>query len=130
VVAWGDDYCGQASPPAGLTGVTAIAAGWTHSLALKSDGTVVAWGDDTDGQASPPAGLCGVTAIAAGLDHSLALKSDGTVVAWGHDTGGQCSVPPGLDQVVAIASSPLGRYSLALTADGEVVQLGLMELPL
>jgi len=25
--------------------VVAIAAGWSHSLALKRDGTVVAWGD-------------------------------------------------------------------------------------
>jgi alpha-tubulin suppressor-like RCC1 family protein len=30
--------------PGGLAGVTAIAAGDSHSLALKNDGTVVAWG--------------------------------------------------------------------------------------
>ena len=83
VVAWGDDYYGQASPPAGLSGVTAIAAGGYHSLALKSDGTVVAWGYDDFGQASPPAGLSGVTAIAGGGFYSLALTADGEVVQWG-----------------------------------------------
>ena len=31
--------------PPGLSGVTAIAAGY-HNLALKNDGTVVAWGDN------------------------------------------------------------------------------------
>ena len=35
VVGWGWNYAGQASPPAGLTGVTAIAAGNFHSLALQ-----------------------------------------------------------------------------------------------
>jgi hypothetical protein len=59
--------------PVGLSGVTAIAAGGGHSLALKTDGTVVGWGHDGDGQATVPAGLTGVTAIAAGYYHSLAL---------------------------------------------------------
>ena len=59
---------------AGLSGITAIAAGYHHSLALKDDGTVVGWGDNYYGQATPPAGLSGVTAIAAGSYHSLALK--------------------------------------------------------
>src|SRR5438128_2453216 len=83
-VAWG---CGgQCSVPGGLSGVTAIAAGDYHSLALKSDGAVVAWGCgsfENNGQCSVPGGLSGVTAIAAGNSHSLALKRDGTVVAWG-----------------------------------------------
>ena len=48
-VAWGCertrslDY-GQCNVPSALSGVTAIAAANSHSLALKSDGTVVAWG--------------------------------------------------------------------------------------
>ena len=80
--------------PAGLTGVTAIAAGWGHSLALRVDGTVVAWGDNSWGQA--PAGLRGITAIAAGAFHSLALRADGTVAAFGYDGYGQNLMPAGL----------------------------------
>ena len=83
-----------------LTGVTAIAAGADHSLALKSGGTVWAWGKNTRGQlgdggttdihvATQIASLTGVTAIAAGENHSLALKSDGTVWAWGYNGSGQ-----------------------------------------
>jgi alpha-tubulin suppressor-like RCC1 family protein len=48
VVAWGcgrDTNFGQcAVPPAASSGVTAIAAGLFHSLALKQDGSVIAWG--------------------------------------------------------------------------------------
>jgi len=33
-----------------LTDVTAIAAGWVHTVALKTDGVVWAWGDNTRGQ--------------------------------------------------------------------------------
>ena len=97
----------------GLAGVTAVAAGDSHSLALRSDGTVVAWGCGTGasdfGQCSVPSGLSGVTAIAAGASHSLALKGDGTVVAWGCLGGdyGQCSVPGGLSGVTAIAAGGL-----------------------
>jgi PASTA domain/Regulator of chromosome condensation (RCC1) repeat len=131
-VAWGcgafNDH-GQCSVLSGLSDATAIAAGFSHSLALKDDGTVVAWGCVTagtdHGQCSVPVGLSGVTAIAAGSAHSLALKSDGTVVAWGCGVGndrGQCSVPVGLSGVTAIAAGT--SHSLALKSDGTVVAWG------
>ncbi|HUJ10125.1 MAG TPA: fibronectin type III domain-containing protein [Verrucomicrobiae bacterium] len=115
VVGWGDNEAGEAMPPAGLTGVVAIAAGGHHSLALKSNGTVVGWGTNRFGEATPPAGLTGVVAIAAGEDHSLALKSDGTVIQWG------LFMPP-LSGIVAIAGG--ASYSLALRYDGTVVGYG------
>jgi alpha-tubulin suppressor-like RCC1 family protein len=38
----------------GLTGVAQVAAGYDHSLALKSDGTVWAWGNNNHGQIGLP----------------------------------------------------------------------------
>lgn len=117
VVGWGLNSDGEATPPAGLTGVVAIAAGYTDGLALKSDGTVVGWGF---GATTPPVGLTNAVAVAAGGAHSLALRSDGTVVGWG---GGTAATPPlGLTGVVAIAAG--NSHSLALKSDGTVVGWG------
>ena len=108
-----------------------IAAGFTHSLALRPNGTVVGWGSDTNyGQLNIPSGLSNVTAIAAGGFHNLARKSDGTVVAWGAGDGvqtgnyqfGQSVVPPGLSDVVAVSAGEW--HSMALKGDGTVVVWG------
>lgn len=115
--AWGDNYYNQATVPTGLTGVLAVAAGNSHSLALKSDGTVVGWGYNTSGQANVPAGLTNVVAIAAGNSHSMALRGDGTVVTWGSIN----YTPIGLSGVVAIASSAISGYAAAIKTDGTVV---------
>jgi alpha-tubulin suppressor-like RCC1 family protein len=72
MVAWGSNSNGQISGVVGLSGVTAIAAGDWHSLALKSDGTVVSWGDTGNGN-TVPASLSGVSAIAGGGRFSLAI---------------------------------------------------------
>jgi len=61
-----------------------IFAGYSHSLALKSDGTVWAWGSNTYGQLGDGttthrntpvhvSGLTDIIAITAGNDYSLAL---------------------------------------------------------
>ncbi|WP_085053197.1 InlB B-repeat-containing protein, partial [Candidatus Magnetominusculus xianensis] len=130
----------------GLTGVTAIAAGTVHSLALKSDGTVWAWGYNHWGQLGngtygvgtntdtpvQVSGLTGVIAIAGGTYHSLALRGDGTVWAWGLNGSGELGngtigeyesrkVPEqvsGLSGVIAIAGGQ--GISMALKSDGTV----------
>ena len=86
----------------GLTGiVTAVAAGYSDTLALKSDGTVWAWGSNSHGQLGNNSttdshvpvqvtGLTGVTAVAEGYaTTTVALKSDGTVWAWGYNSEGE-----------------------------------------
>ena len=103
-------------------GPSALAAGASHSLAVRSDGTVVAWGDNRSGQGTIPPGLSNVVATVAGVAHSLALRGDGSVVAWGSNDYGQTSIPAGLDNVVAISA---GIYhNLALRSNGTVVAWG------
>jgi hypothetical protein len=74
VTSWGVNPKETTALPSNLKDVKAIATGYEHSLALKTDGTVVAWGNNAFGQGNVPSGLTGVTAIAAGYGHSLALK--------------------------------------------------------
>ena len=122
----------------------AIAAGGTHSLALKSDQTVWAWGLNSSGQlgdgtttshftAAQVTGVTTAIAIAAGNTHSLALKADGSVVAWGSNSNGQIGdnsttqrtspvAVSGLTSVIAIAAGT--NHSLALKSDGTVVAWG------
>ena len=86
-----------------LTGVANVAVGQTHTLALKTDGTVWAWGSGTSGQlgggtssngeyAVQVTGLTGILEIGAGgAPISAALKSDGTVCNPGAPIRTRCS---------------------------------------
>ena len=126
--AWGTNWSGQLGMGTrshshnepiqvqGIDGVTAIALGSDHSVALRSDGTVWAWGSNGAGQLGygpiitenprreghyleervdwhytpvQVQGLYNVTAIAAGGAQTFAVKDDGTVWAWGANREGQ-----------------------------------------
>jgi len=94
-----------------------IAAGESHSLGLKSDGTVVATGENKRRQCNVDTWK-DIVMIAANGDHSLGLKSDGTVVATGLNSDYQCDVDDWVD-IVEIAAGY--EFSLGLRFDGTVV---------
>jgi alpha-tubulin suppressor-like RCC1 family protein len=124
-----------------------LAAGYAHTLALKTDGTVLSWGRDGSGQLGDDSAIANkstpvavvaasnIVAVAAGGNHSLALKSDGTVLAWGLDNAGQLgdgpvdlgkATPVAVNEatnIIAIAAG--GNHSLALKSDGTVLSWGL-----
>jgi alpha-tubulin suppressor-like RCC1 family protein len=115
--------------------VVAIAAGGSHALFLKPDGSAWGTGYKFDGETNVPEQIVasGVTAIAAGEDHSLFLKSDGSLWAMGLNNEGELGdgtdnqtnqpeqiIPSG---VTAIAA---GTYhSLFLKSDGSLWAMGL-----
>ncbi|MFI5218321.1 MAG: T9SS type A sorting domain-containing protein [Bacteroidia bacterium] len=89
-----------------LTGITVIAAGESHFIALRYDGSVWAWGRNADAQVGDSTNtdrwtpeqvhgpgnvgfLANIVAISGGARHSVALKNDGTLWAWGDNSNGQ-----------------------------------------
>ncbi len=122
VVAWGQNTYAQGLVPATVSNVIAVAAGYTHNLALRVDGSVAAWGQNTYAQCTVPASASNVVSIAAGAYHSLARRADGTVLAWGRNTYKQCTVPALASNAVALTA---GMYhSAALRPTGTVVAWG------
>jgi alpha-tubulin suppressor-like RCC1 family protein len=117
-----------------------IAAGSSHSLVLKSDGTVWSFGNATDVQlgrttfniVNPVPGevMSDASAVAAGGKHSLVLKSDGTVWSFGTNSSGQlgtngtASILPVQVMSDASAVAAGAEHSLVLKSDGTVWSFG------
>lgn len=123
--------------------LTGIAAGFSHSLVVKSDGTVWAWGNNDYGQLGDGTsgwdanktepvqvlGLSDVKDVAAGEGYSLAIKNDGTVWAWGFNGYGQLGdgtlenkkIPVQVSGLTDIQKISAGKqHVLALKNDGTV----------
>jgi len=66
----------------GWSNITHVAVSDSHTVGLKSDGTMVAVGLNDGGQCNV-GGWTNITQVAAGWIHTVGLKSDGTVVAAG-----------------------------------------------
>ena len=129
------------------TNVTAIAAGWNHSLFIMNDGSLWAMGNNAYGQLGDghynSTGInkpekvvaSGVTAIAAGEYHSLFLKSDGSLWAMGNNADGQLGDGTWNDQVspekivaTNVTAIAAGRWhSLFLKSDGSLWGMGYNE---
>jgi alpha-tubulin suppressor-like RCC1 family protein len=133
-----------------LTGITAIAAGGEHSLALDGLGNVWAWGGNWTGQIgqttnptqpnSTPGKITsftsvGVKAIAAGNAYSLALDNNGKVWAWGYGSAGQVGSsikdnPHPETPVLVASASDVTRmaagdnHAVAMKVDGTVLAWG------
>lgn len=160
VWAWGDNGKGQlgsGSPspqgtpilvPGLADHVISVAAGWDHSLALRtsdvqlpglrerrSPGTVWAWGENASGQLgdgttldrfapAKVAGLSDVVAVASGHHHSLALREDGTLWAWGKNTTGQLGDGTTVDRDTPVQVQGLGHVvTMAASLDHSLAVL-------
>jgi|GEM_PF-4078743 len=144
---WGQLGLGDEAPSTmeptqvpGISEVTAISVGLTHSVALRRDGTVWAWGYNASGELGDGSnvhrftpvqviGVSNVVAVAAGAIHTVALRSDGSVWSWGFNENGQLgdgtmesrSVPGEvwlMPEAAAVDSH--GDHTVALMRDGTV----------
>jgi len=158
--AWGHNNSGQLGSlansgtekptptPSQVAGTyTHVAAGSSHVLALRADGSLFAWGNNFSGQlgsptntgtntANPtPSQVAGTyTQVAAGTEHSLALRAEGSLLTWGNNRFGQLgngttssstaasAIPTqeatGSTAWTTLAPGPLSYSSLVRTASG------------
>ena len=127
------------------SGVVAIAAGFSHTCAVKADQSVYCWGDNRQGQLgdgtqtlrSTPTPVSmlgagsGASAIAAGNYYSCAVRNDGAVLCWGdnwHGKLGSGSTAPYLwtpaiamsagSGAVSVTASAVGNHTCARTGAG------------
>jgi alpha-tubulin suppressor-like RCC1 family protein len=117
-----------------------VAGGATHSLGLKSDGTIWAWGGNGNGQLGIGSSdttshlvpqqvkqnattfLTGLSFAAAGGSHSLAIKkSDGSVFGWGSDSSGQLG-----DN--SAATQQVFPVQVKTTATGNPILTGIVDI--
>lgn len=161
VMAWGDNSVGQLGlgnasnqstpqqvPASSLSSVVSVAAGFGHSLALLSNGTVKSWGVNQHGelglgtttnhstpQQIPAPSLSSVVAIAAGGAHCFALHANGRVTAWGMNSFGQLGLGNTIDQLYpqgvsgaslsnVMAVKAASFHSVAVLSDGTVKTWG------
>ncbi len=133
-------------------GITQLAAGEFHSLALSSDGRVRGWGSSLRGEVGVAAntgngfgnfvlpallpGVTGASAIVAGARHSIALLNDGTLRTWGDNGAGrlgnglsgsfsQSTFVAQIPQISTVTAIGAGKnHSLAIVADGRAACFG------
>ena len=113
VVAVGNNSKGQCKT-GDWRSIVSVAAGYEHTVGLRSDGTVVSTGDREESLVHE---WKNITAIAAGHDHTVGLRKDGTVVAVGNNLRGSCNVENWKD-ITAIAAGY--RCTAGLKKDGYV----------
>ena len=155
VSCWGYNYYGQLgnnsktdstvpTPVYSVDGngfsASTVSAGYYHTCALISDGTVKCWGYGSYGQLGnggssssavpvPVSGLSNAIDVSAGDYHTCALIDDGTVVCWGDGaygrlgnggTNNKYSPVPVIGLVDVTALSAGGDHSCAVTFSGTV----------
>jgi alpha-tubulin suppressor-like RCC1 family protein len=141
------DSCGAGAYPCNKTPVavslggvtvTAIAAGWDHSLAINgADSTLLAWGlnnygqlgtGDTTNRLTPTPTINGLTvkAIACGGAHSLAILTSNGGMAWGLNNHGQLGIGT-TDTFLSIATPVAPSTPLTGIAAGAFHSLAIQQ---
>ncbi|MCL2601547.1 MAG: InlB B-repeat-containing protein, partial [Treponema sp.] len=133
----------------GVNTWVSVSAGYTHTAAIRSDGTLWLWGEGTYGKLGNggTSGSHGFAAqisgggtwvfVSAGGHHTTAIKSDGTLWLWGQNDQGQLG-----DESTTDRSRPLqvsgggswrsvsagGSHTAAIKSDGTLWLWGLNNL--
>jgi alpha-tubulin suppressor-like RCC1 family protein len=130
-----------------LSNIIQVSAGYSHSLFLKSDGTIYACGYNLRGELGNGtttqsnyailinnSNLTNIVQVSAGFYHSLFIKSNGTVLSCGRNDNGQLGdntitqrlspvLITSLTNIIQVSAGYL--HSIFLKSDGTVLSCGL-----
>ncbi|MCM2274391.1 MAG: immunoglobulin domain-containing protein [Candidatus Didemnitutus sp.] len=124
VRAWGANASGQTNVPLDLNNALAVAAGRTHSVALRVDGTLTLWGEASSYSRSYAASITNAVAVAAYGDNTLYLHAEGGISQFGAQNAGGSSSVGG----IAVALGGNSGQRLTLREDGTVASINLNSL--
>ncbi len=127
----------------GVTNWAQVSAGYYHTAAVRSDGTLWTWGyngygqlgDGTTTNRTAPVQVPGNNwvKVECGIHHTLALKSDGSLWAWGYNFYGQLGDGTGTNRVSPVQISSFtgwldvstgGYHTLAVRGNGTLCSWG------
>lgn len=136
------------------TNWVAVAAGISHTLALKADGSLWAWGENSQGELGfTNAGIFPVPvrigagqswkAVFASGHSSFGIRSDGTLWAWGYNSGSVLGLGDGYTNAASVwIPTQVGtatnwvkvvahqdQFSVGLQSDGSLWAWGSTDLP-
>jgi alpha-tubulin suppressor-like RCC1 family protein len=123
-----------------------VSAGWRHTTALRTDGSLWAWGFNNTGQIGDGTTVgrfapvrVGTNndwiAVSAGNNHTLAVRIDGSLWAWGYNADGRLgdgstnnrsnplriNMPPGWNAALVSAG---GSHTMVIGADNMLMGWG------
>jgi hypothetical protein len=121
IVGWGDSTDTKLDVPE-FDDIIRVDAGWQHSLAIRSDGSLLGWGLNNAGQSDIPANEGQFIDVSCGNFWGMALDQNGSILAWGDNWQGKATVPSPNSGFVAISAG--ANHGLGLKGDGTIVTWG------
>jgi alpha-tubulin suppressor-like RCC1 family protein len=120
-ICWGDNFDGQATPPAPNGPYLSLSAGYNHTCGLRPNGSATCWGSNDRGQATPPTPNGPFLSLTLGYD-TCGLKADGSATCWGYNGDGQATPPTPNGPFLSLAASIY--HTCGLKVDGSAVCWG------
>jgi len=115
-----------------MDGVRVVSAGYSHSMAVKTDGSLWAWGAN-DGRlgngtytwkpnSTPIKIMDNVAFVSAGSNHTMAIKTDGSLWTWGGNGYGALG---DLTTTTRLSPKEIGAYDITVLFDGQTLQFNV-----